>query len=281
MLNKRRQQQSKGVRTMKKTAKALILSLLSAYSGVVLCGAPVVDETAIFANGISWGEQAANMGKQLSQMADQYGKQLEQYKLQLDQYTSELQNLLALPSQTWNGVVGPTNQFIGAVSSLTNPQSGNLQSVLGNFQTLSNYSNNGCVGISGCSASAMAAMNAAQQAKSNAQNSLNNATLQGSQIQQQMQQVDAATLEKLQASAGSATGALQSATAGNQIAAFEAQQMLNANEQLSVIASNIALRNQILADREDMAAAAEAHFQALLEPGVLTTAQKMMMNGGQ
>jgi len=229
-------------------AKVFAALIATGITAPAYAGSPVIDMTSIITS-------IENAAQQAAATASQYTQQLMQYANQLQQYETQLTNLAALPVQTWNGVVGPTNRFLGATSALAGMAAGNggLDSYLGQFQTINGYQNNSCFGLGGCTAAAQQALSSVQMLGSNGQKSANDAALQGTLLQQQMQQVDAATLETLQGAAASAVGAQQTATAANQIAAFEAAQQLQTNQQLSTLVTDIAMRNEVLADREAQA----------------------------
>jgi len=231
-------------------AKVFAALIATSITAPAYAGSPVIDITSIITS-------IENAGQQALSTAQQYTQQLMQYANQLQQYETQLTNLAELPVQTWNGVVGPANQFLSATSALAGMAAGNggLSSYLGQFQTINGYQNNACYGLSGCTDAAKQALASVAMAGSNGQKAANDAAMQGTLLQQQMQQADAATLETLQGAAASAVGAQQTATAANQIAAFEAAQQLQTNQQLSTLVSDIAMRNEVLVDREAQAAA--------------------------
>jgi len=238
----------------RKTFAAKVFAALIATTSPAYAGSPVIDITSIITS-------IENAAQQAYSMVSQYSQQLMSYVTQLQKYETALTNLAQLPVQTWNGVVGPANQFLSATSALAGMAAGNggLDSYLGQFQTIDGYQNNSCFGLSGCTAAAQSALNAVKLLGSNGQKSANNAALQGTNIQQQMQKLDAALLDQLQ---NTAAGAQQQATAANQIAAFEAQQQLKTNEQLSTFVSSIVMRNEVLRDKEAKAAAFDAATKA-------------------
>ena len=236
----------------RKTIAAKVFAALIATGSTApaYAGQPVIDITSIITS-------VENAAQQAYAMASQYTQQLLQYTNQLQQYETQLTNLAELPAQSWNSVIGPANQFLAATSALTNmvEGSGGMDAYLGQFQTIQGYQNNSCFGITGCTAAAKIALDSVQNLGSNAQKAANDAAMQTARVQHNASVDSAALLDKLQAAAAGAQGALQASTAGNQLAGFQAGQLVQLNNQIASNQAMEATRNEVLRDREAQAAA--------------------------
>jgi len=190
---------------------------IAVFSVPAMAGIPVIDGTNLSQNTVTAVEQVAA-----------YAQQIQQYETQLQQYENMLTNTAALPQQTWSqvqGVItGLTNAMQG-LSAMTN-SAGSIQAYLDKLGNTSTYANQPCFNGSPCSASQLAAIQANNATGNAAVKSAADSELQALQQQQATLSTDAANVQQLQSSASGASGQKAAMDAANQLAASQANQLV-------------------------------------------------------
>jgi P-type conjugative transfer protein TrbJ len=190
-------------------------------------------------------------------------KQIEQYRTQLQQYENMLQNTAAPSAYIWDQAQATMSQLRQAINTLDyyKRQMGSLDGYLAKFQDVSYYRSSRCFSM-GCSKAELdALMQASNTMNSQAQKKANDALFKGLDQQQDAIENDARQLERLQSSAQGATGQMQAIGFANQLASNQANQLLQIRGLLMAQQNTIATRNQVLADREAIEAAADENFR--------------------
>jgi type IV secretion system protein TrbJ len=175
-----------------------------------------------------------------------YTQQVSQYELQLQQYANQVKNTVAPVAQVWQAAQQTMNGVLGTVSMFQNGSQ--LQNYLNQYQNVNYW------------LSASPSAYTYQTAGSVAQKQANDAMVKGIVQQQAQIQADAASLERLQAQAGSADGQMKALTAANQLAALQQEQLLQIRELLLQEQQALAARNSTLANDEAMREAATKQF---------------------
>ena len=171
-----------------------------------------------------------------------YTQQVSQYELQLQQYANQVKNTVAPVAQVWQAAQQTMNGVLGTVSMFQDGSQ--LQNYLNQYQNVNYW------------LSASPNVYTYQTAGSVAQKQANDAMVKGIVQQQAQIQADAASLERLQAQAGSADGQMKALMAANQLAALQQEQLLQIRELLLQEQQALAARNSTLANDEAMREAA-------------------------
>ncbi len=211
-----------------KTALAAVLAG-SIITTPAQAGIPVIDGGNLVQNVMTAIESVA-----------QTLKQIEQYQTQLQQYENMLQNTMAPAAYIWDQAQSTINGLMAATD------------------TLNYYKGSPCFTATGCSASEWAAMKNVQQLASESQKKANDALFKGLDKQQDNLTADAATLQRLQSSAQGATGQMQAIGYANQLAANQANQLLQIRGLLIAQQNAATARMQAQADLEAQQQAAGA-----------------------
>ena len=179
-------------------------------------------------------------------------KQIEQYQTQLQQYENMLQNTMAPAAYIWDQAQSTINGLMNAVDTLSyyEQQLGSLDSYLGKFQDVAYYRGSPCFSAAGCSDAERAAMDENRRLASESQKKANDALLKGLKDQQRNLTADTRQLERLQSAAQGANGQMQAIGFANQLAAQQANQLLQIRGLLVAQQNAIATRMQAEADRE-------------------------------
>ena len=220
---------------------ALMLTLAGGASMPAHAGIPVIDGTNLAQNIMTAVESVA-----------QTLKQIEQYRTQLQQYENMLQNTMAPAAYIWDQAQSTINGLMNAVDTLNyyKTQLGSLDAYLGKFQDVSYYRSSPCFSAAGCSDAERAAMEQNRRLASESQKKANDALFKGLDHQQDALKADARQLERLQSAAQGANGQMQAIGFANQLAAQQANQLLQIRGLMVAQQNAIATRMQVEADRE-------------------------------
>lgn len=204
-------------------------------------GIPVIDAGNLVQNVMSAVESVA-----------QTLKQIEQYRTQLQQYQNMLQNTLAPAAYIWDQAQTTINGLMAATDTLNyyRTQLGSVDAYLGKFQDVAYYRTSPCFTVAGCSDAERAAMDENRRLASESQKKANDALFKGLDRQQDALRADARQLERLQSAAQGANGQMQAIGFANQLAAQQANQLLQIRGLLVAQHNAIATRMQVEADRE-------------------------------
>ena len=230
---------------------ALVLALT--FGGASMpahAGIPVIDGTNLAQNIMTAIESVA-----------QTLKQIEQYRTQLQQYENMLQNTMAPAAYIWDQAQSTINGLMNAVDTLNyyKTQLGSMDSYLGKFQDVAYYRSSPCFnGTGGCTPAEQAAMAENRRLASESQKKANDALFKGLEQQQRNLTADARQLERLQSAAQGATGQMQAIGFANQLAANQANQLLQIRGLLIAQQNAATARMQAQADLEAQQQAAGA-----------------------
>ena len=180
-------------------------------------------------------------------------KQIEQYQTQLQQYENMIQNTVAPAAYIWDQAQSTINGLMNAVDTLNyyKTQLGSVDSYLGKFQDVAYYRSSPCFnGTGGCTPAEQAAMAENRRLASESQKKANDALFKGLDRQQDALKSDARQLERLQSAAQGANGQMQAIGFANQLAAQQANQLLQIRGLMVAQQNAIATRMQVEADRE-------------------------------
>ena len=198
----------------------------------------------------------ANLGQNLMTAIESVAqtlKQIEEYRTQLQQYENMIQNTVAPAAYIWDQAQSTINGLMNAVDTLNyyKTQLGSVDSYLGKFQDVAYYRSSPCFnGTGGCTPAEQAAMAENRRLASESQKKANDALFKGLDRQQDALKSDARQLERLQSAAQGANGQMQAIGFANQLAAQQANQLLQIRGLLVAQQNAIATRMQVEADRE-------------------------------
>ncbi len=240
-----------------KAVIALVVSVTAPVSS--FAGIPVIDGSNLSQNALSATEEVAQTIKQVQE----YATQLTQYSTQLQQYANMIQNTAQPSSFTWANATQIISGLTNTLNTLSGYQSqfGSLSNYVNQFRNLSQYANSACFNNISCTPGALASLNNTLKLGSQAQQNANAANIQAIDSQQTALQTDAATLERLQANAQTATGQMQAIGFANQLASNQANQLLQLRALLIAQQTAEATRNQVIADREAQQLAADQSWR--------------------
>ncbi|QHG89277.1 P-type conjugative transfer protein TrbJ (plasmid) [Xanthomonas sp. NCPPB 1638] len=198
-------------------------ALAAALAGSIIitpaqAGIPVIDGGNLVQNVMTAIESVA-----------QTLKQIEQYQTQLQQYENMIQNTVAPAAYIWDQAQSTINGLMNAVDTLNyyKTQLGSLDAYLGKFQDVAYYRSSPCFnGSGGCTPAEKAAMEENRRLASESQKRANDALFKGLEQQQRNLTADARQLERLQSAAQGANGQMQAIGYANQLAANQANQLL-------------------------------------------------------
>jgi P-type conjugative transfer protein TrbJ len=236
-------------------AKKIALLLVLVSPGIqhqAKAAVPVIDASNLSQNVVTAVENVAHTLKQI-----------EQYKTQLQQYENMIQNTAAPAAYIWDKATTTMGQLRGAIDTMNHYKAslGSIDAYLGKFKDSAAYRNSPCFSIAGCTPAQWSALKESQRLGSEAQKKANDALFRGLDQQQNAMESDARQLERLQSSAQGATGQMQAIGFANQLASQQANQLLHIRALLIAQQNAIATRNQALADREALEAAADEQFR--------------------
>ena len=240
--------------------KAVIASLVSVTTPTPsFAGIPVIDGTNLSQNVLSATEEIAQTIKQVQQ----YSTQLSQYSTQLQQYANMMQNTAAPSSYNWANASQTISGLTNTLNTLSGFQSqfGSLANYVDRYQNQNQYANSACFNSMACTPDALANLNNTLKLGSQAQQKANAAEIQAIDSQQTALQNDAATLQRLQTNAQTASGQMQAIGYANQLASNQANQLLQLRALLIAQQTAEATRNQVIADREAQQAAADQRWR--------------------
>jgi P-type conjugative transfer protein TrbJ len=182
-----------------------------------------------------------NVAQTLKQI-DQYAEQMRQYQTQLQQYAQQMKDAALPVSQIWNQAQGTMRDMMSLVNQA---QGGQMLAYLQQYRDLNGWlQSNGYYNP-----------NTIQQGYA-LQKSTNDTALQMAQAQRAALLNDAQRFQTLQGAAGSADGEDKLLSYANQIAAEQAQQLMQIRALANQMLEEAAARDAALANRQAMMDAA-------------------------
>ena len=189
-------------------------------------------------------------------------KQIEQYQTQLKQYENQLRNTVAPAAYIWDEANRTINDMNRAIQKLKayRQQLGDVQSLLKKYQSSDFYKNSPCYSPKGCTALERAKLEKNRDEISKLQKLANDGLIQAIDSQSNTIQQDANTLQRLQRSAQSATGQMESLQYANQFNSALANQMLQLRNLMAVQMQAEAVVRQAEIDKKAREEAASKVF---------------------
>ncbi|EFI8498315.1 P-type conjugative transfer protein TrbJ [Escherichia coli] len=229
----------KGFLAAKINLAAVVTSFLVSQSAVA--GIPVAD-------GLNLGQTSVSAMQAVAAVQ----KQIDQYKKQLQQYENQLQNTVAPAAYIWSEVDATIGKIVQAQQTLeyyTN-SAGSIDSYLSRYQNVEFYQNSACFKLSGCTESDMKKLDKKTAANSDAIRRSNADVIKSVQLQQKSLNADAKKLQRMQQQAGSAKGQMEALGAANQLAAAQANQLIQLRSLLTAQSQAAATIAQEASDKK-------------------------------
>ena len=201
-------------------------------------------------------------------------KQIQQYQTQLQQYENMIRNTLAPPAYVWAQAQYTMNKLMHMTNTIRyyGQQYGGLDGYLQRFRNVNYYRSSPCFNLDGnCTESAWSILKQGQDASTDAQKSANDAVLRGLDHHSQQIPLDAAQLQILQQRTQTAEGQMEALQYANQLAAHQANQLLQIRHLLIAQHNAINAQNQAKVDQEAMWQAAREAATKRLSPQTLPT----------
>ena len=231
----------------KKTARLIMMLLVIgnvAYSSIIKAGGmAVIDMANVNQTTITAIESV-----------EQTLKQIEEYKTQLMQYENMIRNTLAPPAYIWAKVEYAMTKLINLTNTIRyyEQQYGGLDSYMQRFRNTDYYRSSPCFSLQEkCNEGAWNLLKEGQNTSTDAQKKANDSLLRGLSEHQNQIPPDAAHLQILQQKTESAQGQMEALQYANQLAAYQANQLLQMRQML--IAQHNAFNTQSQADVDQKA----------------------------
>lgn len=245
-------------------------NILAAKMLLVGVGASILVSQSVFAgipvaDGLNLGQTTISAIQNVANVQ----KQLQQYRKQLEQYDNMLQNTVAPAAYIWSEVDATISKVVQAQQTLDYymNSAGSIDSYLSRYQSVDYYRNSSCFQLSGCSATEMKKLDQKVAANSDAVKRTNADVIKSVSLQQKTLNQDAQKLKRMQQQAGSAQGQMEALGAANQLAAAQANQLIQLRSLL--VAQNQAAAT-IAQKESDKEAQEEASATMLRESSNIT-----------
>lgn len=199
-------------------------------------------------------------------------KQIEQYKTQLMQYENMIRNTLAPPAYLWAQAQYSMNKLIYLTNTLRyyEQQYGGLDGYMQRFRNVEFYRSSPCFDLQGkCNDTAWKLLQDGQNTSTDAQKNANDSLLRGLSEHQNQIPLDAAHLQVLQQRTESAQGQMEALQYANQLAAYQANQLLQMRQMLIVQHNATNTQSQAEVDQKAMQQAAREAATKRLSPEIL------------
>ena len=204
-------------------------------------------------------------------------KQIQQYQTQLQQYENMIRNTLAPPAYVWAQAQYTMNKLMHMTDTIRyyGQRYGGLDGYLQRFRNVNFYRSSPCFNLDGnCTESAWSVLKQGQDASTDAQKSANDAVLRGLDHHSQQIPLDAAQLQILQQRTQTAQGQMEALQYANQLAAHQANQLLQIRHLLIAQHNAINAQNQADVDQKAMWQAAREAATKRLSPQTLPPGKK-------
>lgn len=199
-------------------------------------------------------------------------KQIEQYKTQLLQYENMIRNTLAPPAYLWAQAQYAMNKLIHLTNTIRyyEQQYGGLDGYMQRFRNVEYYRSSPCFDLQEkCSDTAWKLLQDGQNTSTDAQKNANDSLLRGLSEHQNQIPLDAAHLQVLQQRTESAQGQMEALQYANQLAAYQANQLLQMRQMLIVQHNATNTQSQAEVDQKAMQQAAREAATKRLSPEIL------------
>jgi P-type conjugative transfer protein TrbJ len=210
-------------------------------------------------------------------------KQIEEYKTQLMQYENMIRNTLAPPAYLWAQAQNVMFKLIHLTNTIRfyEQQYGSLDGYMQRFRNVDYYRASPCFNLQDkCNDTAWTLLQDGQRTSTEAQKKANDSLLIGLGEHQNQIPVDAAHLQMLQQKTETAEGQMAALQYANQLAAFQANQLLQMRQML--IAQHNATNTQAQAevDLKAMQQAARSVATKRLSPEILPVGRSWSVKDG-
>ena len=202
---------------------------------------------------------------------NQTEKQIEQYRTQLQQYENMIRNTLAPPAYVWAKVEYTMTKLINLSNSIRyyEQQYGGLDSYMQRFRNVEYYRSSSCFTLEEkCNDSAWKLLQDGQNTSTDSQKHANDSLLRGLSEHQNQIPLDAAHLQLLQQKTQSAQGQMEAFQYANQLAAYQANQLLQMRQMLIAQHNAFNTKNQAEVDLKAMQQAAREAATKRLSPEI-------------
>jgi P-type conjugative transfer protein TrbJ len=199
-------------------------------------------------------------------------KQIEQYKTQLMQYENMIRNTMAPPAYLWAQAQYSMNKLIYLTNTIRyyEQQHGGLDGYMQRFRNVEYYRSSPCFDLQGkCNDTAWKLLQEGQNTSTDAQKNANDSLLRGLSEHQNQIPLDAAHLQVLQQRTESAQGQMEALQYANQLAAYQANQLLQMRQMLIVQHNATNTQSQAEVDQKAMQQAAREAATKRLSPEIL------------
>ena len=203
---------------------------------------------------------------------DQTEKQIEQYQTQLQQYENMIRNTLAPTAYVWAKVEYAMNKLINLTNTIRyyEQQYGSLDGYMHRFRNVEYYRESPCFNLQEkCNDSAWKLLQKGQNTSTDAQKNANDSLLRGLSEHQNQIPLDAAHLQVLQQRTESAQGQMEALQYANQLAAYQANQLLQMRQMLIAQHNAANTLSQAEVDQKAMQQAAREAATKRLSPEIL------------
>ena len=199
-------------------------------------------------------------------------KQIEEYKTQLMQYENMIRNTLAPPAYLWAQAQNVMFRLVHLTNTIRfyEQQYGSLDGYMQRFRNVDYYRASPCFNLQDkCDASAWQLLQNGQNTSTEAQKKANDSLLIGLGEHQHQIPVDAAHLQMLQQKTETAEGQMAALQYANQLAAFQANQLLQMRQMLIAQHNAMNTHSQAEVDLRAMQQAARSVATKRLSPEIL------------
>ncbi|PXX09494.1 P-type conjugative transfer protein TrbJ [Nitrosomonas ureae] len=199
-------------------------------------------------------------------------KQIEQYQTQLQQYENMIRNTLAPPAYVWAQAQYTMNRLLYLTNTIRyyEQQYGGLDGYMQRFRNVEYYRGSPCFNLQEkCNDSAWKLLQDGQNTSTDAQKNANDSLLRGLSEHQNQIPLDAAHLQVLQQKTESAQGQMEALQYANQLAAYQANQLLQMRQMLIAQHNATNTQSQAEVDQKAMQQAAREAATKRLSPEIL------------
>jgi len=207
---------------------------------------------------------AANTAENIAQTL----KQVEEYQTQLQQFENQIRNTVAPAAYIWAKAEHTMNRLIQAQNLIKYyGEQGGIENYLLRYRNASFYSGSPCFQLgTKCSEAAWQEVIDGQKNSTESQEAANDSLLRGLEVHHADMPLDAAHLELLQSKAQTAEGRMEAIQYANQLAAHQANQLLQMRNMMIVKYNAENARQQAQVDVEAMQQAARTISTKRLSP---------------
>lgn len=250
----------------------LVIGIAGLASNTRATGIPVIDSLNVTQTTITAIESV-----------EQTIKQIEEYKTQLEQYENMIRNTLAPPAYLWAKAQYAMNRLIHLTNTIRYYEQtyGGIDGYMQRFRNVEYYRSSPCFSVEEkCNEGAWKLLKEGQNTSTDAQKKANDGLLTGLSEHQSQMPLDAAHLQLLQQKTETAEGQMAALQYANQLAAFQANQLLQMRQML--IAHHNALNTQAQAevDLKAMQQAARERATRRLSPEILPVGRSWSVKDG-